>query len=138
VFRRAPVTERMSATLALAVAGLAIVLVFVGVNGALAYAVSRRTREIGVRLAIGATPGVAARTVLREGVVVTSMGLALGLPAAFLAARGLRALMFGVTDADPFTFIATAAFVLAIGLGAGLIPARRAAGVDPMIALRAE
>ena len=138
MFRRAPTSERMSAILASVVAGLAIVLVFIGVHGALAYAVSRRTREIGIHLAIGATPGIAARTVLRESVAVTLIGLAVGLPAAYLAGRALKALMFGVSEADPVTFIATAAFFLAIGIGAGIIPARRAAGVDPVVALRAE
>ncbi len=138
VFRRAPASERMSATLAIAVAGLAIVLVFIGVHGALAYSVSRRTREIGVHLAIGATPAAAARTVMRESVVITLIGVAIGLPVAWVAARGLRVLMYGISDADPFTFIATAAFFIAFGAGAGVIPARRAARVDPMVALRAE
>ena len=137
-FRQAPTSERMSATLASVVAGLAVVLVFVGVHGALAYAVSRRTREIGVRLAIGATPGAAARTILRESLMVTVIGVAIGLPAAFLAARGLRVLLFGVSEADPLTFVATAALFLTIGLAAGMAPARRAATVDPMVALRAE
>ena len=75
---------------------------------------------------------------LREGAVVTLIGLAIGLPAAFLAARALRALMFGVSEAAPLTFIATAGFFLAMGLGAGILPARRAAGVDPVAAFRTE
>ena len=75
---------------------------------------------------------------MREGALVTLIGLAIGLPAAFLAAGALRALMFGVSEADPLTFIATAGFCLAMGLGAGILPARRAAGVDPVVALRTE
>jgi ABC-type antimicrobial peptide transport system permease subunit len=75
---------------------------------------------------------------LREGLVVTAIGVAIGLPVAFAGARLLRALLFGVSDGDPWTFIATAAICAAIGLGAGAIPARRAASVDPMVALRAE
>jgi predicted permease len=125
----------------LVVAGVRQLLADAGreyLHGALAYSVSRRTREIGVHLAIGATPAAAARTVMRESVVITLIGVAIGLPVAWVAARGLRVLMYGISDADPFTFIATAAFFIAFGAGAGVIPARRAARVDPMVALRAE
>lgn len=138
ILERAPSSERMSATLAAAVAVLAVTLALIGIHGALAYTVSRRTREIGVRVALGAAPGAVATIVLREGFVLTLAGLAIGLPSALLVARALRTLMFGVSAADPFTFGAATAFLLAIGLGAGIIPARRAAGVDPVVALRAE
>jgi putative ABC transport system permease protein len=138
VLARAPSSERMSAMLAGAVAGLGVVLALIGVYGTLAYAVSRRTREIGVRVAVGAAPGAVARTVLREGFVLTAVGLAIGLPAAFVLARTLGSLMFGVSPADPFTFAATTAFFLVIGLAAGAVPALRAARVDPVVALRAE
>jgi predicted permease len=135
---RAPSTERMSATVAGAVSAMAVLLALIGVHGALAYSVARRTREIGVRLAIGAAPAAAARAVMREGILVCTLGVALGLPLAALAARSLRSLMFGISENDPATFGAAAAVFLLLGLVAGLAPARRAAAVDPVIALRAE
>ena len=135
---RAPSTERMSATVAGAVSGMAVLLALIGVHGALAYSVARRTREIGVRLAIGAAPSAAARSVMREGILVCAMGVALGVPLAALAARSLRSLMFGISETDPLTFGAAAAIFLVLGLVAGLAPARRAANVDPVIALRSE
>jgi putative ABC transport system permease protein len=76
--------------------------------------------------------------VIREGFVLTLLGVAIGLPSAFLAARALRTLMFGVSESDASTFAATAAFFLVLGVAAGAIPARRAARVDPVVALRAE
>jgi putative ABC transport system permease protein len=135
---RAPSTERISATVAGAVSGMAVLLALIGVHGALAYSVARRTREIGVRLAVGATPGAAARSVLREGILVCAIGVALGLPLAALSARSIRSLMFGISETDPATFVVTAAMFLVLGLLAGLAPARRAATVDPVIALRSE
>jgi predicted permease len=135
---RAPATERMSATVAGAVSGMAVLLALIGVHGALAYSVARRTREIGVRLAIGAAPSTAARSVMREGILVCTIGVAIGLPLAALAARSLRSLMFGVSENDPATFAFAAVIFLVLGVVAGLAPARRAASVDPAIALRAE
>jgi predicted permease len=135
---RAPSTERMSATVAGAVSAMAVLLALIGVHGALAYSVARRTREIGVRLAIGAAPAAAARSVMREGILVCTLGVAIGLPLAALAARSLRSLMFGISANDPATFGAAAVAFLVLGLVAGLAPARRAAAVDPVIALRAE
>jgi putative ABC transport system permease protein len=133
---RAPATERMSATVAAGVGVLAVLLALIGVHGALAYAVSRRKREIGVRVAMGATPTSVARDIVREGLVVTALGVALGVPLALFAARSLKTLMFGISEVDAVTFAAVAMFFLALGALAGLLPARRAATVDPMIALR--
>ena len=110
---RALSSERMSATLAATLAGLALVLSFAGIFGVLAYSVSRRTREIGVRAAIGAI-------------------------AAYAGMRILTSLMFGISPADPVTFGAAVATFLAIGLVAGAVPARRAARVDPAVALRVD
>jgi len=138
ILARAPSSERMSATLAAAVAALAVLLASIGVHGALAYSVSRRRREIGVRVALGAAPSAVAFTVLREAVLVSAAGVAIGLPIALVAARALRSLMYGISEADPLTFSAAAAFFIAMGLAAGILPAWRAARVDPMAALRAE
>jgi ABC-type antimicrobial peptide transport system permease subunit len=135
---RAPSTERMSATVAGAVSGMAVLLALIGVHGALAYSVARRTREIGVRLAIGAAPGAAARSVMREGMLVCAIGVVLGLPLAAIAAGSLRSLMFGISENDPVTFAVAAAIFLVLGVVAGVAPARRAANVDPVIALRAD
>jgi ABC-type antimicrobial peptide transport system permease subunit len=135
---RAPSTERISAAIAGAVSGMAVLLALIGVHGALAYSVARRTREIGVRLAIGASPRAAARSVLRESVLVCTIGVAIGLPLAALTTRSIRSLMFGISETDPATFGAVAAIFLALGLFVGLAPARRAARVDPVIALRSE
>jgi predicted permease len=135
---RAPAMERMSATVAVAVGGTAVLLALIGVHGALAYSVARRTREIGVRMAIGAAPAAAARSVMREGFLVCALGVAIGLPLAALAARSLRSLLFGISESDPLTFGAAAAVFLVLGLIAGMSPARRAANVDPAIALRSE
>jgi putative ABC transport system permease protein len=128
----------MSASVAAGTGGLAVLLALIGIYGALAYAVSRRRREIGVRLALGAAPAAVARTVVRDALTVTGIGLVLGMPAAALTGRSLRTLVYGVSEHDLATFAATALFFVAVGAAAALVPARRAAGVDPMIALRAE
>jgi predicted permease len=135
---RAPATERMSAAVAGAVGSMAVLLALIGVHGALSYSVARRTREIGVRLAIGATPAAAARSIMREGLLVCALGVALGLPLAALTARSLRSLMFGISESDPVTFVAAALVFMTLGLMAGMLPARRAARVDPAITLRSE
>ena len=137
-FDQVPSGERMSAILATMVGAMAVVLALLGVHGVLAYSVSKRTREIGVRVAVGANPATVARAVVRDGLVLTAIGIAIGLPAAYLAARSMRAMLFGVTETDPLTFTAAAAFFLILGILAGTLPARRAASVDPVIALRAE
>lgn len=134
---RAPSTERISSTVAGGVGILAVVLALIGMHGALTYSVGRRTREIGVRLAIGALPREAAGSVMRESIVVCTLGVAMGLPLAIVAARSLRSLMFGISENDPVTFAAAAAGFLLMGVVAGIAPARRAASVDPVIALRA-
>lgn len=135
---RAPASERMSTTVAGAVSGIAVLLALIGVHGALAYSVSRRTREIGVRLALGAAPTVAARSVLRESILVCAMGVGIGVPIAALTVRSLRSLMFGISETDPTTFALVAAAIVLMGVVAGIAPARRAASVDPAIALRGE
>ena len=135
---RALSSERMSATLAATLAGLALVLSFAGIFGVLAYSVSRRTREIGVRAAMGAEPSTVVRMVMNEGLLLTGIGVAIGAPVAYAGTRILTSLMFGISPADPVTFGAAVATFLAIGLEAGAVPARRAARVDPAVALRVD
>jgi putative ABC transport system permease protein len=116
--------------------GVAVLLAAVGLYGVLSYGVSRRRREIGVRLAIGATRGRVIGMVLAESLRLVGIGLACGLVAALALTRVLRSLLFEVSATDPGVFVALAGFLAAVSLVASLLPARRAANVDPMDALR--
>lgn len=138
ILSRAPSAENMSATLAATLAGLALLLAAVGVYSLHAYSVSRRTREIGVRVAVGATPATIMQMVLREGFVLVACGVLLGVPLAWLAGHSLRTLVFGVSPADPIALGVAAAAVLTTGVAAGIAPARRAGAVDPVTTLRGE
>jgi predicted permease len=136
VLARAPGNERIGASLSSMLAALALVLTFMGLYSVLAYAVVRRTRELGVRLAVGATPASLVRLVLREGLMVTLAGLLIGIPAALAMTRLLRALLFGISDTDLVTFAVAATILVIVGTTAGLWPAWRAARVDPAKALQ--
>jgi predicted permease len=117
-------------------AAIGLVLALVGIHGVLAYTVSRRTREIGIRGALGATRGALRTMVLRDALVLVMVGLLIGLPVAALAAPVIGGLMHGGSIADPVVYLAVAAVVLFASLVASWIPARRASNVDPNIALR--
>jgi predicted permease len=119
-------------------AGVALVLGAVGVYGVVAYAVTRRTREIGVRMALGARATDVLGMVLREGGVLTGAGVTLGIAGALIASRVLASFLFGVTPTDPSVFVTVPAVLAAVALGACVIPARRAARVDPVTALRSD
>lgn len=136
---RASVAEPRFRTTLLAVFGcLALVLATVGIYGVISFSVSRRTREIGVRVALGATPANLGRLVIGESVMLALVGLAAGIPAALLLTHWLSSLLFGVNPGDPLTFTAVA-FLLTLGAAAAAyVPARRAMRVDPMTALRCE
>jgi ABC-type antimicrobial peptide transport system permease subunit len=121
-----------------AFAALAVLLATIGLYGLIAYSVSQRTHELGVRVALGATRGAIVRLVLREGAWLVAGGAALGLAGALAATQVLVGLVKGTRPNDPLTFAAVTAVLLAAGLLASYLPARRAARVDPMIALRAE
>jgi ABC-type antimicrobial peptide transport system permease subunit len=113
-------------------------LAAVGLYGVMSYSVSRRTREIGIRIALGAQLGAVQRLFVRQGMVLTLIALALGLPAAFAAAKFSASFLYGVRPHDVVTFTAVPVFLAAVALLACWLPARRAAKVDPQTTLRYE
>jgi ABC-type antimicrobial peptide transport system permease subunit len=119
-------------------AGVALFLGAVGLYGVISYVVAERTREIGVRMAFGAESGTISRMVLRQGFVLAATGIGVGAVAAFGLTRLLRSLLHGVSPLDPLTFGAVALVLLGVALFASWLPARRAARVDPTVALGAE
>jgi putative ABC transport system permease protein len=129
---------RFQTLLLAAFAAAAALLAAIGIYGVMSYAVSLRTREIGVRMALGADPRSVRRLVVGEGMAVAAAGAAAGLVAAFLLTRLMAGLLYGVRASDPVTYAGVAAALLAIALAACWIPARRASRIDPMRALRAE
>ena len=110
----------------------------VGLYGIMSYSVSRRTREIGIRLALGAKRADVLRLVLGEGMKMAALGLIIGLAAAFGLTRLMASLLFGVSATDPLTFTVVAILLMGVALAACYIPARRAMRVDPIVALRYE
>lgn len=117
---------------------VALVLAAAGIYGVISYAVSQRTHEIGIRMALGASPREVLANVLRGGMVLVAAGTAIGLAVALAAATLLESLLFGVSPRDPLVYTAVVLAVAAVGLLANAIPARRAAALDPMRALRTE
>jgi len=119
-------------------AGLALLLTAIGLYGVMSYSVIQRTQEIGIRLALGAQTGAVLRMLLRQGLRLTALGLALGLAAAYALTRYVQTLLFGVQPADPLTFAVIALLMSLVALLACYFPARRATKVDPIVALRYE
>jgi predicted permease len=119
-------------------AAIALVLAAVGIYGVISYAVTLRTRELGIRVALGASSEQVVRMVLGQGLALTIVGVAVGLGAAFLLTRVIASLLFGVGALDPLTYGAVAAVLLGVAALASYVPARRAARVDPLLAMRAE
>jgi putative ABC transport system permease protein len=119
-------------------AGLALLLTAVGLYGLLSFSVARRTSEIGTRLALGAGRSKVIELILWQGMRLVAVGLFLGLAGAVLLTRSLSSLLFGVRVTDPASYCAVALIMLAVSLLASYFPARRAASLDPMMALRSE
>jgi predicted permease len=130
--------QRFNASLMAVFAAIALLLTAIGVYGVVSYAVRQRTREIGVRMALGASGSRVVRQVTYQGMLPVVVGLGVGLLAALGLTRLLRSMIWGVSATDPITFAAVAAVLVAVALVASWIPARRATRVDPMVALRAE
>ena len=117
---------------------LSALLAATGLYGLISYIVARRTSEIGIRIALGASRGIIARQIVREATVLVCLGLVPGIIFALFAMRSARALLFGLSSSGWTSFLAAGAFLLTVAIGASWFPARRAASVDPMQTLRRE
>jgi predicted permease len=130
--------QRLNALLVGAFGAVALAIAAVGIGGVLAFFITQRTAEIGIRMSLGADPGRVIRMVLADGGVMLGLGIALGLAGSIVVARLLQGLLFGVPPRDPVTFLAVALLMALVGLAACAMPALRAARVDPLVAMRAE
>ena len=130
--------QRLAALVSGALGVVALALAMLGIYGVIAYTVAQRTREIGVRVALGATRGTIVGMVLRQGLVLAGVGIAIGLAAALAATRLVADFLFGVPPTDVLTFVGAAGLLVIVALAASWVPAKRAAASDPMIALRSE
>ena len=119
-------------------ATVALVLAAVGIYGVISYAVSRRTHEIGVRMALGATPSTVLRLIIGEGMRVVAIGVVAGLAGALVVTRLMTTVVYGVRVTDPMTYAGVAALLTAVALLASYIPARRATRIDPLTAMRTD
>ncbi len=133
---QATASPRLTASLLAVFAGLAFLITAIGIGGVISYSVTERTREIGIRAALGARRVELLGLVMRSGLALIAIGLALGAGVALFSSRFLAALLFGIRPTDLLTFVSVAGFLLAIGVFACLLPARRAASIDPLVALR--
>jgi putative ABC transport system permease protein len=129
---------RVESSLLTLFAGLALVLAAAGLYGVLAYSVSQRTREIGVRMALGAEPAQLIRRVIRDALRLVLPGIGIGLIGSLAITRLLRSLLYEITPNDPWTFAVVSAALIIVAMLAAYVPARRAATVDPITALRYE
>jgi len=138
IFDQSLWAPRMGASLLLVFAGLSLVLAVIGIYGVMAYSVSQRVRELGIRMALGASRGDVLRLVVLQGLRLTLMGVAVGLAASFAASRLIASMLFDVSPTDLVTFVAVPVVLALAALGASYLPALRATRIDPMVALRYE
>jgi predicted permease len=131
-------TDRLIAMLSAGFGLLATVLASIGLYGVMAFVVARRTKELGIRLALGAQPAAIVWLVLREVLVLLTIGLAIGIPSAMAIGRYVATQLYGVQPADPSVAVATVALLTVVSTAAGLVPARRASRIDPILALKSE
>jgi ABC-type antimicrobial peptide transport system permease subunit len=129
---------RLNAILLAVFAAVAMLIAAIGIYGVLAYSVNQRTREIGLRMALGAPRVQVLRLIMREGMTVGAIGIGAGLAGALALSRVLASLVFDVPVRDPLTYVAVAAALALVALAACVIPARKASRVDPMVALRCD
>jgi len=130
--------ERLAAALATIFGCLALALAAVGLYGLVAYNVDRRTHEIGIRMALGARSADVLWLIVRQSLVLTGLGVVIGVPAAAIAAHGIASQLYGIAATDPRVMAGAAVLLLVVGIVASALPGRRAAGVDPVEALRSE
>jgi putative ABC transport system permease protein len=126
------------ATMFMAFGGLALALAAIGLYAVIAFSVSQRTQELGVRIALGALPRDVLRLIVAEGARVTLVGVAIGVGIALAASRGIAPLLFGVSPRDPIVYATVGLVLVSVGIAASLVPAARASRVDPNTALRVE
>ena len=130
--------QRLRSVLLIVFAGIGFALALLGVYGVISYSVARRVQEIGIRMALGASPTTVLRMILRQGLLLVAVGVLLGSAGAFGLARVIASQFYGVQPTDPKTFLGATALVLLVACLACCFPARRAMRVDPIIALRYE
>jgi len=128
--------QRLTLLLLGVFAGVAVLLALVGLCGVISYSVAQRTREVGIRRALGAQQSDILRLIVGQGFGLTLAGVAIGILGALALTRVMKGLLFGVTATDPATFVGAAALFLMVALAASYLPARRATRIDPMAALR--
>ena len=138
LFKRSIIMERLSTTMCGSLALLAVVLACIGLYGLLAYHVAQRKGEIGIRMALGARPQDVARPILRQAVLLAAIGVVVAMPVTLALSRLMQGVIYGITPHDPLTMIGAAVLMIAVAALAAWIPARRAAKIDPMEALRYE
>jgi predicted lysophospholipase L1 biosynthesis ABC-type transport system permease subunit len=138
IVNRSLLIERLVTHVSAAFGVLALVTAAVGLYGVLAYSVVRRRREIGVRIAIGARPGAVEWMIVKESLVLLACGIALGIPASMMITRLVSSLLFGLSPRDPLTILAALTVLTMATIAAAYVPAKRAARIDPILALREE
>lgn len=130
--------ERITAMLSAFFGGLALLLAAIGLYGLMAYYVSRRSREIAIRIAVGAPRAAVQRMVIRETLALAWIGVTVGVPCGIVSSKLIAGMLYGVSPHDPLTFVTVSLMLMAIAAIAGLVPARRAIRLDPIVALRCE